>query len=133
MDYKTLLKAAQDKDFGTFEEGLKAVLFAKSLGVLNERAMALTEAISLDREPTDMSDISPSLFLPNLKEHIDIDLPSLDKITTDKIYPGGKKDDVDFQRPWTQDFAKKNPKVGDKLRATKAPKEINDALKTKGA
>lgn len=67
MDYRPLLKAASDRDFGAFEEGLKAVLFAKSLQIMNERAEELTEAISEQREPTDMSKIPASLYTPNLR------------------------------------------------------------------
>jgi hypothetical protein len=70
MDFKPLLKAAAERDFGAFEEGLKAVLFAKSLQALNERSLELTTAISEQREPADMTNIPTSLYMPNLKKHL---------------------------------------------------------------
>jgi hypothetical protein len=67
MDYRPILKAAADRDFGAFEQGLRTALFEKSLAILDQRAAEVTAAISENREPTDLSVVPASLYAPRLK------------------------------------------------------------------
>lgn len=70
MDYRPLLKAASERDFGAFETGLRSALFEKSLAALNDRAEELTAAISENREPVDLSNAPASLYMPRLKNGV---------------------------------------------------------------
>lgn len=81
MDYRPLLKAAAERDFGAFETGLRSALFEKSLSALNERAAEVTAAISENRDPVDMANVPASIYAPNLKKALNESFQTAPKTT----------------------------------------------------